>query len=183
MAMCALMEKFAERGGLRLTGHLSVKLLVDEEFCAHSVRYVIYIADCVQGTAAVHSFLEDPPEELYQGYLAALSPEINGSCHTSVQVPTVTSTIDLEWLPMGPQRHFTILDFLNFVLVNPRPRRQASRVADLATTQPAHLCLWSDPWFSRLDPLPWWQAHVYGPLNDLMRSLDWKMGTTIKTIL
>jgi hypothetical protein len=183
MAMCALMEKFAERGGLRLTGHLSVKLLVDEEFSAHSVRYVIYIADCVQGTAAVHSLLKDPPEEFYQGYLAVLSPEINGSCHASVQVPTLTSTVDMEWLPTGPPRYFTVLDFLNFFLVNQRQRRYASRVADLATTQPAHLCLWSDPWFSRLDPLPWWwQAHVYGPLNDLMRSLDWKMETTIKMI-
>ncbi|KAJ5689030.1 hypothetical protein N7462_003422 [Penicillium macrosclerotiorum] len=73
-AVHQLMQRFTARGGPRMTGHLSVRLLIDEEFDASSVRHAIHIADCVPGAQAVENLLRDARCPV-AGYLALLSPD------------------------------------------------------------------------------------------------------------
>ncbi|KAL3477007.1 hypothetical protein BJX99DRAFT_246502 [Aspergillus californicus] len=69
-----IMNKFASMGGPRATGHLSVRLIVDEELDINSIRYVVYLAGCAQGAAAFTHLLQiKPPHTLVNGYLAMLS--------------------------------------------------------------------------------------------------------------
>ncbi|KAL1987228.1 hypothetical protein VTN96DRAFT_4560 [Rasamsonia emersonii] len=174
-AMEQLMERFAEKGGTRLTGHLSVKLLVDEEVSAHAVRYATYIAGCRQGTTAVGGLLDNPPPDLYQRYLEVLKPETNGvDSKPSEKSPASTGQLAVQrplWLPNA----------VEYALKELRRLRQASKTVDVLAEQLEQLLLGDNSRFSRLDPVPWWwHRHVSRPLNDLILLYDRNVEAHVK---
>lgn len=174
-AMEQLMDRFAEKGGTRLTGHLSVKLLVDEEVSAHAVRYATYIAGCRQGTTAVGGLLDHPPPDLYQRYLEVLSPETNGIDLKSLEKsPASTGQLAVQrplWLPNARE----------YVLKELRRLRQASKTVDALAGQVEQLLLGDNARFSQLDPVPWWwHRHVSRPLNGLILLFDGNVEAHVK---
>ncbi|KAJ5087731.1 hypothetical protein N7456_011347 [Penicillium angulare] len=158
-AVHQLMQKFAEKGGSRLTGHLSVRLLVDEEFEASSVRHTIHIADCVLGAVALENLLLDARCPV-KGYLAVLSREPTEP--TARSVPTTLSP--------SPRSRPTIVDhdlvasFLSrFLSLGFAKRAVAALEAEVIP-----FLFWKDAQFSTDDPLPWWwHVHVYQPLREV----------------
>ncbi|GAD91879.1 conserved hypothetical protein [Paecilomyces variotii No. 5] len=164
-AIYNVMQTLATKGGPRMTGHLSVKLLVDEEITGNSVKHVVYIGDCEQGTAAVQSLLQDPTSNLAPAYLSALTPHVNGvhkagpgaSEHDPVQ--DFASTAQKQYGGVSK----TVDDYITKFL----PTRQVSKAVSVLAEQTEHLLVWKDPRFWRLDPLPWWwEAHVCRPLKE-----------------
>lgn len=154
-----LMQSFATEGGQRMTGHLSVRLLVDEEFDVSSVRHTIHIADCVPGAAAVENLLRDAPCPI-SGYIAALHSE-----PTEAPPWKVTATLS----PNSPPKSALMAGELVIHLL---PRfLPLDFIKDVITTLEAELVpflFWMDPQFSLLDPLPWWwHVHVYHPLREV----------------
>ncbi|KAE8153531.1 hypothetical protein BDV25DRAFT_149316 [Aspergillus avenaceus] len=162
-----LMDRFAVKGGPEMTGHLCVRLLVDEEFETNHVRYVAHIASCTQGTGSVEYLLHNPSSSVINGYLAVLSP------------PTDDTPANLEnkrqqaraSIVTSPRRTFSYSEKLiqidtHGVLSLLYPvAKQVDRFVDQTNNR---LLFWQDPRFSALDPLPWWwHAHVYRPLKEL----------------
>lgn len=163
-AMYNVMQTLAAKGGTRMTGHLSVKLLVDEEITGNSIKHVIYVGDCEQGTAAVKSLLEDPSSNLASAYLSALTPEVNG-----VYISTVGPEHNPIKLLMSTtrQQYGAVSKAMDDYITNLLPMRQISKAVSLLASQTEHLLIWKDPRFLRLDPLPWWwEAHVCRPLKE-----------------
>ncbi|KAJ9302807.1 hypothetical protein DTO271G3_181 [Paecilomyces variotii] len=165
MAMHNVMQTLAAKGGSRMTGHLSVKLLVDEEITANSVKHVIYIGDCEQGTAAVKSLLEDPTSNLAPAYLSALSPHVNG-VHKAGPVRPEHDPIK-AFMSTTQQEYSSVSTTVDDYITKLLPTRQVSKVVSSLARQTEHLLIWQDPRFWRLDPLPWWwEAHVCRPLKE-----------------
>jgi len=167
MAMHSLMDQLAERGGFRLTGHLSVKLMVDEETSPTSVRYELYIADCRQGTRGVSGLLRNPPLELYKRYLDILTYDINGFdegvAHFS---PPTTPKLMQGAFENAPRP--TVSQMVNVMLKEFWQLRQPSPITSVIAAQMRHLVIWRNTQFSRDDPLPWWwNAHVSKPYDIL----------------
>jgi len=158
-AVLRLMKSFAAKGGPRMTGHLSVRLLVDEEFDVSSVRHTIHIADCIPGAAAVENLLRDAPCPV-SGYIAALhsgpteSPAWKVTATLSPNKPPKWTFLENERV-ISHLKRFLPLDFAK----------------DMITTLEAELrpfLFWTDPQFLFLDPLPWWwHVHVYQPLREI----------------
>ncbi|KAL1962603.1 hypothetical protein VTN77DRAFT_9396 [Rasamsonia byssochlamydoides] len=175
-AMEQLMERFAEKGGVRLTGHLSVKLMVDEEITPHSVRYATYIAGCRQGTTAVGGLLDNPPPDLYQQYLDVLTPEINGvdekpSGKSPASAGPLAVQPRLPWLP----------DAIDYTLKGLQRLRHTSKPVDILAEQLEQFVVGEHARFSRLDPLPWWwHRHISRPLNDLVLLLNGNVEAHVK---
>lgn len=158
-AVHRLMQKAAEKIGRQMTGHLSVRLLVDEEFDSSSVRHTIHIADCIPGAVAVENLLKDARSPV-SGYLTVLSPDFldTGSWD-------VTAT-----LAPSPQSRPTIIDREIFGLVIPRflSATFVRRALALLETELYPFLFWKDAQFSSYDPLPWWwHTHVYQPLREV----------------
>lgn len=159
VAVHKLMQSFAAKGGARMTGHLSVRLLVDEEFDASSVRHTIHIADCIPGAEAVENLLCDAPCPV-AGYLAVLFSESTGPT-AWMAVTTVSSNSRPRSTFMENEAvveilsRFPLLDFVR------------GAMAFLTAAIVPHL-FWKDPLFSWRDPLPWWwHVHVYQPLREI----------------
>jgi hypothetical protein len=158
-AIHRLMQSFAAKGGPRMTGHMSVRLLVDEEFDVSSVRHTIHIADCVPGAAAVENLLRDAPCPV-SGYLATLDlgptepPAWKVTAILPPNTPPKSAVVESELVAPPPPR-FLPHDFVKSVI----------------TTLEAELVqflFWMDPQFSFLDPFPWWwHVHVYQPLQEI----------------
>lgn len=163
VAIHRLMKTFAEKGGARMTGHLSVRLLIDEEFDASAVRHTIHIADCVLGAVAVENLLSHARCPV-EGYLTVLSA---GQSEPSAW--DVTATL----LP-HPHPEATItgneifVDFLSWLL----PLGVATRLMATLEAEVSLYLFWKNPLFSSDDPLPWWwQVHVYQPLREIWVAL------------
>ncbi|KAJ5165027.1 uncharacterized protein N7500_006857 [Penicillium coprophilum] len=151
-----LMQTLAAKGGARLTGHLSVRLSVDEEFDAHSVRHTVYIAGCTPGARAFDNMLYNGPSPI-AGYL---------SVFTFNQVETAKIAVTLSSTRKTPpfaQPAILPAAFLQFSLFH-----FALIALEVAEAELVRLLFWKNPLFSCLDPLPWWwQVHVYQPLREI----------------
>lgn len=154
-AVHTLLQSFAGKCGVRLTGHLTVRLMVDEEFDAHSVRHTIYIAGCTPGARAVENLLHDVP-----------SPVCYLSVFPSNPVDTAGIKVKLSSsLPTKPFARAAILPaaFLQFSLLH-----FVLTVFEVVESELVRLLFWKDPLFSIIDPVPWWwQVHVYQPLREI----------------
>lgn len=158
-AVHQLMQSFAEKGGARMTGHLSVRLLVDEEFDASSVRHTIHIADCVPGAVALENLLRDARCPV-RGYLSVLSQQPIEPA--SWNVPATLSP--------SPRSRPTIVDheiisrFISLFL----SLDFAKRMVALVEAEFVPFLFWKDARFSPNDPFPWWwHVHVYQPLREV----------------
>ncbi|KAJ6107329.1 O-methyltransferase family 3 [Penicillium sp. IBT 18751x] len=155
-AIHRLMQSFASKGGPRMTGHLSVRLLVDEESDISSVRHTIYIGDCISGAAAFNNLLRNAACPV-SGYLAALD-----SAPTDPPAWKVMATLSPNKPPW-----LTLLDN-NFVAhLLPYSDTVKHAITSLERTLEPFL-FWMNPRFSYLDPVPWWwHVHVYQPLREI----------------
>ncbi|KAJ5512663.1 hypothetical protein N7463_002215 [Penicillium fimorum] len=151
-----LMRTLAAKGGVRLTGHLSVRLSVDEEFDAHSVRHTIYIADCTPGAKAVDNLLYNVPCSI-SGYLSVFPS-------SSVDTPNIAATLSsTRSAPTFAHAGILPASFLQFSLFH-----FAHTALEVAEEELVKLLFWKDPLFCFLDPVPWWwQVHVYQPLREI----------------
>jgi hypothetical protein len=155
-AVHRLMQSFAVKCGVRLTGHLTVRLMVDEEFDAHSVRHTIYIAGCVPGARVIESLLHGIPSPI-AGYL---------SVFPSNPVDTADIKVNLASGPVKeplPRASILPAAFLHFSLLH-----FVLTVVEVVEADLVRLLFWKDPLFSLFDPVPWWwQVHVYQPLREV----------------
>ncbi|KAJ6070267.1 hypothetical protein N7467_011586 [Penicillium canescens] len=158
-AIHQLMQNFAAKIGTRLTGHLSVRLMVDEEFDAHSVRHAVYIAGCIPGAKAVERLLQDISCPI-AGYLSVFpSDPVDVSSKTT---PTLSSSRATSIARFSTAGRFPAL-LLQFSLL-----RYGIQILELSKAEFVRLLFWKDPLFSFQDPLPWWwQVHVYQPLREI----------------
>ncbi|KAJ5794640.1 O-methyltransferase family 3 [Penicillium paradoxum] len=155
-AVHRLMQKFAGKGGIRFTGHLSVRLMVDEEFDSHSVRHTIYIAGCTSGARAVNNMLRNAPCPI-AGYLSIFPSH-------PVDTASITATMSpIRPVPISTRGDILPAAFLQFPVV-----RFLLAALDVIQAELLKVLFWKDPLFSVLDPLPWWwQVHVYQPLREI----------------
>ncbi|KAJ5461791.1 uncharacterized protein N7458_003343 [Penicillium daleae] len=156
-----LMQKFALKGGIRMTGHLSVRLLVDEEFDHKSVRHTVHIADCVPGASAIENLLRDARCPV-AGYLEVLSPE-----PAEPAAWKVTATLSPTPRPSSPS-----VVLLETILTGFLPRfLPVNLIKSILTALEAELIpffFWKDPRFTTHDPFPWWwHVHVYQPMREI----------------
>lgn len=156
-AVHRLMQNFAEKGGARMTGHLSVRLFIDEEVDASSVRHIIYIADCVLGAGAIESLLCDSQCPV-AAYLTVLSSE-SGEVSARDTVTTLSPHPRPRPVMIGSEVMAYLLSWL-------LPLELVKDVMAALTRELLPLMFWNHPLFSSCDPLPWWwQVHVYQPLR------------------
>jgi hypothetical protein len=158
-AIHQLMQNFAAKIGPRLTGHLSVRLMVDEEFDVHSVRHAVYIAGCIPGAQSAERLLQDISSPI-ASYLSVFpSDPVDAASKTT---PTLSSSRATSTLRYSTAYRFTAL-LLQLPLL-----RYGILILELAKAEFVRLLFWKDPLFSFQDPLPWWwQAHVYLPLREI----------------
>lgn len=159
-AIHRVVDSFASKSGSRVTAHLAVRLMVDEELTSNSVRYEVNIADCTQDAAAVTHLLRDtPPHALVNGYLAALSED--GIPKASVNA---FSSEKLSRLPSA----YEIIKSYDVRKLLPALYPLAQGI-DWAVDEASKLLVFWKNWrFSVADPLPWWwHTHVYWPLREL----------------
>ncbi|CAI7626339.1 unnamed protein product [Penicillium glandicola] len=150
-----LMQTFAAKGGARLTGYLSVRLMVDEEFDAHSVRHTIYIAGCTPGASAVDNLLYNVPSPI-AGYLSVFPSNPVDTANIAATLSSTRSAPKFARVAILPA-------FLQFSLF-----KFALTTLGVAEAEIVRLLFWKDPLFSFLDPVPWWwQVHVYQPLREI----------------
>jgi hypothetical protein len=165
VAIRKLMEKFAMKGGPRLTGLLCVKLMVDEVFDTNSVRHVIHIASCTQGAAAVRHLLQDASCSIPAGCLTVLDAQTNGM-PTRLTEPTNAGIRNLmsKAPSLGSRFHKALKTYEcgRLVIVVSR----AIQLLDRLIEEAAQLVFWNNWRYSSLDPLPWWwDAHIYQPVR------------------
>ncbi|KAE8393068.1 hypothetical protein BDV23DRAFT_150030 [Aspergillus alliaceus] len=167
IAIHRLVGRFALKGGHRMTGHLCLRVMVDEEFEANNVRYATHIAGCTQGAGAVEHLLQNPSSSLINGYLAVLSSQPND---TSADLERSRIQARASMLATPP-RQFSFYETLKRSDVRrilPSFYTVAQQFDNIITQASDLLLFWKDPRFSALDPLPWWwNAHVYQPLKEL----------------
>lgn len=168
-AALKLMQRFAAKGGSRLTGHLSVRLMVDEEFDTNSVRHTLYIAGCTSGARAVDHLLYDQSCPV-AGYLSIFPS-------SPVDAATITATLS----PTRPAPRCTR------AAISPAALLQISAVnfllaaLELTQAELSKFAFWKDPQFSVLDPVPWWwQLHVYQPLREIWVSVKQRREASLK---
>jgi hypothetical protein len=160
-AIHRLMQRFALKGGNRMTGHLSVRLLVDEEFDPTSVRHTIHIADCLPGASAIENLLRDARCPV-DGYIKVLSIE-----PTEPAAWQVAATLSPTPQPSSP-----FMEMAENILAGFLPRLfPLNLIKGTLATFEAELTpflFWKDPRFSSHDPLPWWwHVHVYQPMREI----------------
>lgn len=168
-----ILEKFAEKGASRMSGHLSVKLMVDEEIKNNSICYTVYIAGCQQGTAA-SALLADPPSDLYRRYLEILpvgaNTGINGDDNDRSSGKQGLSLISRDYLFGQRQRQSAWMATIaaKFAVIE-QAKTPVSAVISILGQQSGLLDLLKQSLLSRSDPLPWWwNLHISRPLNGLM---------------
>ncbi|CRG87156.1 hypothetical protein PISL3812_04172 [Talaromyces islandicus] len=171
-----IMDKFAEKGASRMSGHLSVKLMVDEEIRNNSVCYTVYIAGCRQGTAA-SALLADPPPDLYSHYLEILTVVANGESQDSNDQSSYkqgSSLVNRDYLFGQRQKQSTWIAAMTAKANKEMERLKypATAIISILSQQSDLLELWKQSLFSRIDPLPWWwNLHISRPLNGLILML------------
>ncbi|CAG8142693.1 unnamed protein product [Penicillium nalgiovense] len=152
-----LMQKLAATGGVRLTGHLSVRLMVDEECDAHSVRHTIYIAGCTPGARAVNNLLYNVPCPI-AGYLSVFPSNPIDTANVAATLSSSTRSV-----PTFARAAILSAAFMQFSLFH-----FALTALEVAEAEIVRLLFWKDPLFSFLDPFPWWwEVHIYQPLREI----------------
>ncbi|PLB43242.1 hypothetical protein P170DRAFT_441696 [Aspergillus steynii IBT 23096] len=170
MSIHKLMERFALKGGYRMTGHICVRVMVDEEVDANQVRYALHINGCTQGAGAVNDLLQDASEQLVRGYLSVEAPHLNGFM-ASDSVDALRIQAAQSIVSTTPRPKFSLYQKLKehddenlFTVLYP----VAQHIDTLISGTERALMFWRDWRFSIHDPLPWWwDAHVYQPLKEL----------------
>lgn len=174
-AIRRLMNNFAGMSSPRMSGHLSVKLMVDEGITNNSVRFTVYICGCRQGSSAVCGLLDDPPPDLYSLYMDLITPETNG-----VLAPSQVQSFAKFKAPQTGLSYATVSDELRIsspwiveikrILSENLGRLQYAVDPLVLLVRRVHsLALLDYARFSTLDPLPWWwHYHVNQPLNTLL---------------
>ncbi|QMW32550.1 hypothetical protein G4B84_007981 [Aspergillus flavus NRRL3357] len=167
LAIHRLMDRFAFKGGHRMTGHLCLRLMVDEEFDANNVRYVTHIAGCTQGTTAVRHLLEEPSPSLIDGYLAVLSSQPDDTS-ADLDRKRMQARASISAVSRSKFTFYKTLKQCDVRRVLPSLYPVAQQLDHLVSQGSDLLLFWKDPRFSVLDPLPWWwNAHIYQPLKGL----------------
>ncbi|GFG07661.1 hypothetical protein CNMCM6936_001030 [Aspergillus lentulus] len=163
IAIHKLMERFAMKGGPRLTGLLCVKLMVDEVFDANSVRHVLHIAGCTQGAAAVGHLLQDASCSIPAGCLTVLAAQTNGM---STRLTESSNTGIRSLMCKAPSQGSRFYEAVKthecgrLVLVVSR----AVHLLDQLIYEAGQLVFWKNWRYSSFDPFPWWwDAHIYQP--------------------
>lgn len=165
-----LMDEFAGKAGPHISGHLSIKIMVDEEIALNSVSYTVYIGGCRQGSIAVAGLLDDdPPSNLYSSYLELLFPEVNGIIDSDIKSQVYTkSRPSRKWTDYYStawnQIHIpvpSVVQFAEELWIEIRRLRDSVM----------HVVPFVDRLenFSVLDPLPWWwHYHISQPVNGVI---------------
>ncbi|GMG23284.1 unnamed protein product [Aspergillus oryzae] len=167
LAIHRLMDRFAFKGGHRMTGHLCLRLMVDEEFDANNVRYVTHIAGCTQGTTAVRHLLEEPSPSLIDGYLAVLSSQPDDTS-ADLDRKRMQARASISAVSRSKFTFYKTLKQCDVRRVLPSLYPVAQQLDHLVSQGSDLLLFWKDPRFTVLDPLPWWwNAHIYQPLKGL----------------
>lgn len=170
-AIHRLMDRFAQSSGRRLTSHLCVHMVVDEEFQDNHVRQVVHITGCQQGATACETLLRDPPSNLIAGYLALLSPasEASGELQRQQQQEQQSDQVETQIAPASSSSSLNSIQYSHALEPVPLVSSLARACAEIAF-EVRQLPFWRDERFSRLDPFPWWwHAHVYIPFRQLDR--------------
>ncbi|KAJ5518988.1 O-methyltransferase family 3 [Penicillium expansum] len=137
-----LMQTLATKSGVRLTGHLSVRLMVDEEFGVHSVRHTIYIAGCTSGARVVDNLLYNAPCPI-AGYLSVFP---SNPVDTANVAATLSST---RSAPTFARAAILPAAFLQFSLFH-----FALTTLEVAEAELVRLLFWKDPLFLFLIRFP-----------------------------
>ncbi|RHZ53843.1 uncharacterized protein CDV56_106856 [Aspergillus thermomutatus] len=165
IAIRKLMERFAMKGGPRLTGQLCLKLMVDEEFDTNSVRHVIHIASCTQGAAAIRHLLQDASCSIPAGCLTVLAAQTNGMPTRLTKSTNAGIRSLMCKAPSQGSRFYEALktrECGRLVLVVER----AMQLLDRLIYEAGQLVFWKNWQYSSFDPLPWWwDAHIYQPVR------------------
>lgn len=181
-AIHRLVESFAAKGGSRLTGHLSIQVMVDEEFGPdHSVRHSMHIAGCTQGATAVNGLLIERGPSLTGAYISILSSQTSGSPSGLMDVNQAPiSTI----MASSSDRQIDLLELIRAFVTAALGKYSLPRVPSINQVskyiqESSHEWLfWNDPAFSTTDPLPWWwNSHVFRPAKQLSQTLGAAMGS------
>lgn len=168
-----LMDEFAEKAGPYISGHLSIKIMVDEEIAPNSVSYTVYIGGCRQGSSAVSGLLDDdPPSNLYSSYLELLSLEVNGIIDSSLKSQVYTKS--------GHSRKWSDYSTaLNQIHIPVSSVVQSAEKLWIQTQGLRHSVMHLVPFSDRLenlsvfDPLPWWwHYHISQPVNGIFSLFD-----------
>ncbi|KAL4958310.1 hypothetical protein BDW69DRAFT_154194 [Aspergillus filifer] len=165
-----VIERFASKGGLRINGHFSVHLMVDEELVSNSVRYEVRIAGCTQGAAAVTHLLQRTSSRLLvNGYLAIISKEEVSKTSVDALSSRVSYSSTLTQLPSL----CLIVKGLAERVLSLALRAVAQNIDRKLGEADNFLVFWADWRFAFMDPLPWWwHTHVYSPLTQLDQVLE-----------
>ncbi|KAE8356148.1 hypothetical protein BDV28DRAFT_154877 [Aspergillus coremiiformis] len=167
VAIHRLVDRFASKGGHRMTGHLCLRLMVDEEFEFNNVRYVTHIAGCTQGAGAVEHLLQNAAPSLVDGYLAVLSSQ-RDDMFVDLEKKRMQARASIS---ATPRRQFSFYETLKQHDGRgdlPSLYSVAQQFDHIVNQARGLLLFWTDPRYSVLDPLPWWwNAHIYQPLKDL----------------
>ncbi|KAJ5576196.1 hypothetical protein N7535_003122 [Penicillium sp. DV-2018c] len=152
-----LMQAFSAKGGVCLTGHMTIKLMVDEEFDAHSVRHTIYIAGCTSGAKTIENLMYNEACSPIAGYLSVFPSEPVETAHPTATLSPAHAKPTLPRAAILPAGFSQFLSF-HYLLA----------ALEFARAELERLFFWNDPLFSVLDPVPWWwQVHVYQPLREI----------------
>lgn len=155
-AVHKLMQSLAIKCGSWFTGHLTVQFMVDEEFDAHSVRHSIYIAGCTPGPTVIERLSRNVPCPI-AGYLSVFTSD-------PVDLGDVKATLCSAPAAKSPTR--AVIRPTSFLLFS--PLYFALTILEAVKTESEHLLFWRNPFFTLLDPLPWWwEVHVYQPLREV----------------
>ncbi|OJJ48211.1 hypothetical protein ASPZODRAFT_61974 [Penicilliopsis zonata CBS 506.65] len=163
-AIYRVVEAFASKGGTRMTGHLSLQLMVDEEFEANSVRHSVHIAGCTQGAGAVTSLLRDPSCALAGGYLALLQLKEKSSVRSEERAGPARI---ISLTPRAAQQG--LLARTRVTLSQRVPGASGLfTLGDALADETTLFLFWEHPLFLAGDPMPWWwDVHVSRPAQEV----------------
>ncbi|KAL4884301.1 hypothetical protein BJY04DRAFT_17128 [Aspergillus karnatakaensis] len=166
-AIHKLMDRFASKCGARTTGHITVRLMVDEELALNSVRYEVRIAGCTQGTAATaHLLSASSSQTLVSGYLTILSHDAVPETSLDVIIRSTGPNASIT-LPQ-PQSVYKTIRKIDVPRVLPALSPVAQHIEWTLERAGKALLFWEHWRFSFMDPLPWWwHTHVSWPLREL----------------
>ncbi|KAJ5495078.1 hypothetical protein N7539_000194 [Penicillium diatomitis] len=164
-----IIQQMTSQEGERMTGHLSVKFLVDEEIEPTSVRYLLYVSDCVSGARAAEKIVRHTqwPTE---GYLAVLRPVL------VLEGPITQSDSRDPWI-FGAQSLDVLAEWCLTCIL--RAHDDQERFQERFQIEIGPYLFWKNTDLSAEDPLPWWwDLHVYRPLCEL-----WTLAKQVRTLI
>lgn len=164
-AMLNFTREFAEKGGPKMTGHLSFDFLVDEIITEQGLEKKILPIVCNPRAHTAVVLFEGQNSDMVSGYLSALTPEANGTVNGhEEQIAFAKSVNGYYWIGHDLVSH-VLHPFLRLL----RGRIGALQYIQGCVTFLNHMLFWKDGTYEVWDPLPWWWLyHVYWPGQFLM---------------